>query len=151
MKRIALLLVAIASSPTPRVSAQDDVVATIEKLELDFNLAYEKDDLGAYFSYYADGATLWFITGRVKLEDYERDWHQLVEGGGEVEKATVSDLRVQVGPGGDTAVATYVLDVVTRYGDGRRVTEQAWETDVWFRTAGTWKIAHIHYTARELD
>ena len=150
MKRILCFLPCLLFTAS-LASAQTDVEATIRKLELDFNLAYEKDDLDAYFSYYAPGATLWFITGRVALEDYKRDWYGLVEGGGEVEKATVSDLRVQVGPSRDTAVATYVLDVVTRYGDARRVTEQAWESDVWFLTGGEWKIAHIHYTSRELN
>ena len=55
-----------------------------------------------------------------------------------------------MGPSGDTAVATYGLDVVTRYPDGNRVTEQAWETDIWFKRDGGWKIAHIHYTSREV-
>ena len=146
MKRltIGLLLVVAADAHG------QDVETTIRQATLDFNLAYERNELAKYFGYYAEDATLWFVTGRVKLEDYKKDWHELTASGGGVEKATVSDLRVQPGPSGETAVATYVLDVVTRYGDGRRVTEQAWETDVWFKRDGEWKVAHIHYTSREV-
>lgn len=149
MKRWAPGVLVLAGVVTP--AASQDVAETIREAVLDFNLAYERNDLDAYFGYYADDCTLWFDTGRVELEDYREEWYELEASGGGVETATVSDLRVRVSPSRDTAVATYVLDVVTRYGDGRRVTERAWETDVWFLTDGEWKIVHIHYSPREIE
>lgn len=145
MKLLLFLLFALSSTATPQ-----DVEETIRRSVLAFNDAYEKNALDEYFGFYADDATLWFSSGRVKLEDYRKDWYALKEGGGGVEENEVSDLRIQVGPSGDTAVATYVLDVVTRYPDGRKVKEKAWETDVWFRRDGEWKIAHIHYASHEV-
>ena len=124
-------------------SAEDQVRAAV----IAFNEAYADNDLATYFGYYADDATLWFDTDRVTLEEYKKDWHELVEGGGGVETNRLSDIRVRVSPGGDVAIATYSLEVVTRYPDGRRTNERSAETDVWFRRDGGWTIAHIHYDA----
>src|SRR5262245_23952885 len=95
-------------------AVQQSTVSEIEKLEAAFNGAYEKNELDAYFSYYADDVTMWFESGRVTLADYKKEWYALIKGGGGVEKNTLSDVRVQVSPGGDTAVATYAVDVLTR-------------------------------------
>jgi len=122
----------------------------IEKLVVAFNQAYERNDLEEYFSYYADDVTQWFESGRVSLADYKKDWYALIEGGGGVEKNAISDLRVQVSPGGDAAVATYVLDVITRQADGKKTKERAYETDVWYKRDGKWKIVHLHYNSREV-
>jgi ketosteroid isomerase-like protein len=124
--------------------------AEIEKLEIAFNQAYERNDLEEYFSYYADDVTLWFGSERAGLADYEKSWHELIEGGGGVEKNDLSDLRVQISPGGDAAVATYVVDVVARQVDGKKTRERAFETDVWYKRDGKWKIVHLHYNSKEV-
>ena len=146
MKRLSICLLLAISG----YAYGQNVEATIRDATVEFNRAYENNELDKYFSYYADGATLWFTSGWVELEDYKSDWYELIAGGGGVEEARVSDLKIQVGPGGDTAIATYVADVVTRDADGNRSKERAWETDVWFKRDGEWKIAHIHYTSREV-
>jgi ketosteroid isomerase-like protein len=84
----------------------------------------------------------------VNLADYKRDWYALIKGGGGVEKNAISDMKVQVSPGGDTAIATYKLDVLTRQADGKKVKEEAYETDVWFRRDGKWKLVHVHYNSK---
>lgn len=122
----------------------------IEKLEAAFNGAYEKNELDAYFSYYADDVTQFFESGRVSLADYKKDWYALIQGGGGVEKNALSDMRVQVSPSGDTAVATYVVDVVTRQVGGKKTHERAFETDVWYKRDGKWKIVHLHYNSKEV-
>jgi ketosteroid isomerase-like protein len=124
--------------------------AEIEKLEIAFNQAYERNDLEAYFSYYADDVTQWFESGRTSLADYKKSWYELIQGGGGVEKNVLSDLRVQVSPGGDAAVATYVVDVVTRQVGGKKIKERAFETDVWYKRDGNWKIVHLHYNSKEV-
>jgi len=136
-----LLAAAVPSQTTP---------AEIEKLVVAFNQAYERNDLEEYFSYYADDVTQWFESGRVDLADYRKSWYELIEGGGAVEKNALSDIRVQVSPGGDAAVATYVLDVVTRQIDGKKTKERAFETDVWYKRDGKWKIVHLHYNSKEV-
>ncbi len=129
-------------------AAQQSTVNEIEKLEVDFNGAYERNELDAYFSYFADDVTMWFESGRVNLADYKKDWYALIKAGGGVEKNALSDVRVQVSPTGETAIATYRLDVLTRQADGKKTKEQAYETDVWFKRDGKWKLAHAHYNSK---
>ena len=130
--------------------AQQTTAGEMEKLVVAFNQAYERNDLEEYFSYYADDVTQWFESGRAGLADYKKSWHELIEGGGGVEKNALSDIRIQVSPGGDAAVATYIVDVVTRQADGKKTKERAFETDVWYKRDGKWKIVHLHYNSKEV-
>jgi ketosteroid isomerase-like protein len=141
---LALLLSGAGTVQTASTASE------IEKLVVAFNQAYERNDLEEYFSYYADDVTQWFETGRAGLADYKKSWYELIQGGGGVEKNALSDIRVQISPGGDAAVATYVVDVVTRQADGKKTKERAFETDVWFKRDGTWKIVHLHYNSKEV-
>jgi ketosteroid isomerase-like protein len=58
-------------------------------------------------------------------------------------------MRVQMSPSGDAATATYAVDVVTRQADGKKTREKAWETDVWYKRDGKWKLVHVHYNSKE--
>jgi ketosteroid isomerase-like protein len=145
LSTIALILSIAGAGTQAEATAKE-----IEKLEIAFNKAYERNDLEEYFSYYADDVTQWFESGRMELARYQKDWYALVQGGGGVEKNALSDLRIQVSPGGDAVVATYALDVVTRQVDGKKTKERAYETDVWFQRGGAWKIVHLHYNSREV-
>jgi ketosteroid isomerase-like protein len=131
-------------------AAQSQTASEIEKLVVAFNQAYERNDLEEYFSYYADDVTQWFESGRADLAGYKKSWYELIQAGGGVEKNALSDIRVQVSPGGDAAVATYAVDVVTRQADGKKIQERAFETDVWYKREGKWKIVHLHYNSKEV-
>ena len=135
------------------VSAAENeaVEKKIMQLTLLFNQQYEDNDLDGYFSHYADDVTQWWPEGRVSLADYKKEWYDLIGNGGRVETAIVSDLQVQVGPSGDTAVATYKLDVTTRQPDGTQTGETALESDVWFKRDGKWRIAHLHYNSKPTE
>lgn len=91
----------------------------IRELEEKINGAYAANDLPAYFSYYASDFSQWLPEGRTDLPTYQKDWTQFIQGGGRVESATYSDLHIQVGPSGDTAVASYILRVRTRSAKGK--------------------------------
>jgi len=144
MSAVFLSFLLLAGSPNT------DVANEIRELTVEFNEAYERNELDKYFSYYADDLTQWFESGRVTLEQYKTDWYALIEAGGGVESTELSDLQVQVGPDGRTAIATYVATVVTRSPEGKRTKEQAWETDIWFKRDGQWKIVHLHYNSHEV-
>jgi ketosteroid isomerase-like protein len=145
-----LSTMAMVSSIAVAGAQADATAKEIEKLEIAFNKAYERNDLEEYFSYYAEDVTQWFESGRTDLAEYKKDWYALIQGGGGVEKNTLSDLKVQVSPGGDAAIATYAVDVLTRQADGKKTKERAYETDVWFKRGGAWKIVHLHYNSREV-
>jgi hypothetical protein len=77
---------------------------------------------------------------------YQKDWTQFIHRGGRVESATLSDLHIQLGPSGDTAVASYSLHVRTRNAKGKVSDEDNQESDVFFKRGGVWKIVFLHYS-----
>ena len=138
-----LLIFASASA-----GQEQNIEREVRELVLQFNADYEEDDLEPYFAHYADDLTQWWPEGRVSLAQYKKQWQELIANGGGVEQNVVSDLQVQVGPSGDTAIASYRVDVVTRTPEGERNKESAMETDVWFKRNGKWQIVHLHYNPR---
>jgi ketosteroid isomerase-like protein len=120
--------------------------ADIRRLENDFNSAYAANDLDKYFGFYADDALLWFPEGRTNVPAYQKEWTEYIKGGAALEQAGLSDLHIRVSPGGDTAIASYLLHVRTRAADKSVTDEDFQETDVWFKTAAGWRITHVHYS-----
>ena len=70
----------------------------------------------------------------------------MVDAGGAVEKNELSDRRVQVLPSGDVAISSYFIDYQMRSPDGEITTAKAYETEVWQKIDGQWKIISLHYT-----
>ena len=56
------------------------------------------------------------------------------------------DLVIQMMPGGETAIATSFIDNRTRSPEGEVSTVRAFETDVWQKIDGEWKIVSLHYS-----
>lgn len=111
-----------------------------------FDHAYANNDVEKYFSYYADKATVYFGDGRVDIAAYHEMWTGLMAAGGGVELNEMSDLQVQVMPSGDVAISTSFIDNRTRAADGTTSTSRAFETDVWQKMGGKWKIISLHYS-----
>ena len=68
MMKTLLLSLAIVTTATFSVSAsaasaEDAAVEEVIKHVVAFNAAYERNELDAYFAYYAADATLWFDSG----------------------------------------------------------------------------------------
>ena len=112
-----------------------------------FDHAYATNEVEKYFSFYADDATAYFGDGRVDIAAYHTIWIELMAAGGGVEINTMSDLQVQIMPSGDTAVATSFVGNRTRSPAGTKSTSKAFETDVWQKVDGHWKIISLHYSA----
>ena len=47
---------------------------------------------------------------------------------------------------GRTDIPSYLLHLTTKKADQTVANEVFQETDVWFKTAGGWKISHVHYS-----
>lgn len=127
------------------ILANADPNADIRQLEKEFNANYAANDLDKYFGYYSDDAVLWFPEGRTDIPSYKKEWTQFVKSGGGIKDAKLSDLQVRLSPQGDAAIASYLLHVKTQQVDKKVLDEVYQETDVWFKAAGGWKIAHVHY------
>lgn len=130
----------------PCAAQQSTAEKEILALENKMNAIYAANDLPNYFQYYADDFTQWLPEGRTDLPQYKKDWTAFIQGGGRIESNQISDMHVQIGPGGDTAVASYLAHVKTRSQNGKVSDETFHETDVWFMRNGTWKIVHLHYS-----
>jgi len=111
-----------------------------------FDHAYANNDVEAYFSFYAEGATVYFYGARQDVSAYHEDWIAMMKAGGGVEKNEMSDLKVQIMPSGDVAIATSFIDNRTRNPDGSKTTAKAFETDVWQKIDGKWQIISLHYS-----
>src|SRR5690606_1414809 len=110
---------AASFAQTPEEAVIDQVMA--------FNQAYEKNDLDTYFAFYTDDAMLWLEGNHVKLDDYKKDWYELIGKGGGVEKNTITEMNVQMGPGDTIAIVTYGVEVQTRMPDGTVTMDTAHE------------------------
>ena len=146
--RLAVTLVLVLAHLAPAAAQSGDAAAAerdVRAVIAAYNADYARNDLDAYFRAFAPDLTQWFPQGRVNLPSYRASWTKYIGAGNKVEAAEVRDLRVQVGPSADSAVATYVLRVTTRSAKGEVSTEDNQETDVLFKRGGAWRIVHVNY------
>jgi ketosteroid isomerase-like protein len=141
-----LLALVIIVMVMPCAAQQSIAEKEILDLEDKMNTIYAVNDLPNYFKYYADDFTQWLPDGRTDLPQYKKEWTAFIQGGGRIESNQISDMHLQIDPGGDTAVASYLAHVKTRSQNGKVSDETFHETDVWFKRDGTWKIVHLHYS-----
>ena len=143
--RIAVLvatLISFAALAAHHESALDEVRAAVEG----FDTAYATNDVEGYFGYYAEGATVYFYGARQDLSAYHEEWTAMMAAGGGVEVNEMSDLVIQMMPGDEVAIATSFIDNTTRSPEGEVSTVKAFETDVWQKIDGAWKIISLHYS-----
>jgi ketosteroid isomerase-like protein len=145
-----LLALALAALGNAAAAAESAAEREILALEQSFNDAYGANDLPKYFGYYADDLVAIFPAGRTDLATYRREWTAAVAAGDRLVWSRPSDMHVRMSPAGDTAIASYLLDVRTRLHDGNFTEEHFQETDVWLRRNGYWQVAHIHYSVAPL-
>ena len=138
----AIALITLSAMAEHHGSENADLHAAIKA----FDDAYATNDVDTYFSFYADDATVYFFGARQDVAAYHEEWIAMMEAGGGVEMNEMSDLQVQVMPCGDIAIATSFVDNRTRTPDGTTSTVRAFETDVWQKIDGNWKIISLHYS-----
>jgi len=146
MKKLLISLAAVLIT-TPALaehhnSAEAEVHAAVEA----FNTAYAANDVEGYFNNYADDAMLYFYGARQDVTAYHEEWSAMVKAGGGVEKNEISDVKVQVLQGDKVAVASYFVDNRSRTPEGDTSAEKAFESDVWQKIDGEWKIVSLHYS-----
>ena len=147
---IALSLFVIASSALVLAKSHAQPASPeqeVRDFEKRANAAYEANDLAQYFSFYADDLTQYLPEGRTDLPAYKKEWTDYIGEGNRVEKVDLSDMHIQIGPSGDTAVASYILRVRTKLKDGKITDEENQESDVLFKRNGQWKVVFLHYSA----
>ena len=112
-----------------------------------FESAYATNDVETYFGFYAPDAKVYFGGAeRGDIPAYHKMWSALMAAGGGVEVNELSDLQFQLMPGGEGAVVTCFIDNRRREPDGSKVVAKAFQTDVWQKIAGQWKVISLHYS-----
>ena len=146
MRKILSYLVILLMPFSAMAEHHDEQNADLHAAIKAFDHAYANNDVEKYFNFYADDSTAYFGDGRVDITAYHKMWIELMAAGGGVELNEMSDLQVQVMPSGDTAISTSFIDNRTRAPDGKKSTSRAFETDVWQKIDGQWKIISLHYS-----
>ncbi len=146
MYKILTCLVAALISYSAMADHHNSADAAVRNAVKAFNGAYASNKVEDYFSHYTDDAMLYWDGARQKVSAYHEGWTELIAAGGAVEKNELSDIQVKVMPGGNAAVATYFTDYRLREPDGEIVALKAFETDVWQKIDGAWKVVSLHYT-----
>jgi ketosteroid isomerase-like protein len=134
----------VAISARPRPSSVEDEVREFEQRA---NAAYQANDLPKYFSFYAADFSQFLPEGRSDIAAYKKEWTEHIGEGNRVQKVDLTDMRIQIGPNKDTAVASYVLHVRTKLKDGKITDEDNQESDTLFKRNGEWKVIFLHYSA----
>ncbi|MDH3441977.1 MAG: nuclear transport factor 2 family protein, partial [Gammaproteobacteria bacterium] len=78
--------------------------------------------------------------------DYYESWSASIKAGAGVDKYELSDVQIQVLPGGEAAVSSYFVVGTSHTADGVSSTVNAFESEVWQKIDGEWKIISLHYT-----
>jgi ketosteroid isomerase-like protein len=134
--------ISISAMSAHHGSTEAEVQAAIDA----FGEAYKTNDVEGYFSYYADDANVFFYGQRQDMSAYHEEWVTLMKEGGGVVVNDESDGVIQMLPGGDAAVASYFIHNETRYPETGLVSEDAFETEIWQKIDGEWKIVNLHYS-----
>ena len=69
-----------------------------------------------------------------------------MEAGSGVEKNETSHFQVQVMPSGDVAITMSFIDNRMHNPEGSKTAARVFETDVWQKIDGKWKIISLHYS-----
>lgn len=146
MSKILSCFVIALFSFSAMAADKSSVQAEVMDAAVAFDAAYASNDVETYFGFYTDDAVLYFYGARQKVSAYKEEWTALIEAGGGVEKNEMSDLHVQVMPSGDVAIITSFIDNRTRAEDGTTTTVRAFETDIWQKIDGAWKVVGLHYS-----
>lgn len=126
--------------------AQQSAEEQVRSVEEKYNAAYAANNLPLYFSYYAPDFIAWFPEGRTTLPAYKKEWYAYIGAGNRILMAQPEDMKIQVSPEKDAAVASYVLHIREHNKKRGTLDELYHETDVLFLRDGAWKVVEVHYS-----
>ena len=136
---LVVLLLPIAAG------AQKPADADVREAVSAWNGAYASNDVETYFGYYVADATLYFYGARQDVAAYHDEWAAMIKAGGGVEAYDLSDVQVRLLPG-NAAIANYFVDYRIRNADGSVSEGRAFETDIWQKIGGAWRVVGLHYS-----
>jgi ketosteroid isomerase-like protein len=106
----------------------------------------------AYLSFYWDDAVIFAVDKRMTLAELRRAFVALLEAGGGplmIDLPPVDDIVIS--SRGDAATTSFEWRSRSRSADGVDTDRLAYETNVWYRRNGIWKIIRMHLTRLSLS
>ena len=146
MKNLAICLLLVLFAPLLFAGDKGAAEEEARAGAADFNNAYETNDLERYFGYYTDDAEAYWYGERIDMKAYYENWKELIASGNGVRKNTVSDAKFQVLAGGKVVVASFFVHNVTHYPDDVVDEGTYFESEVWQKIDGEWKVVHLHFS-----
>ena len=107
------------------------------------NAAYGAGDIAGYLAAYAPDATI-FDRVLMTFDDLRRLMASQFADGETLEYQIADDGPIRFTESGDAATVCYPWREKFRYGDGRVTDTEYYETNVWHRRNGQWKMTHAH-------
>lgn len=127
--------------------ATSKLEAEILEFEKKYNGSYAANDLATYFDCLAPDFIQFLPSGRTDKASYQTSWTRSIQNGTKVQAADFSEMKIQISPSGDSAVASYILHVVTQSARGTS-DEYYQESDVLFKRDGKWTLVNMHYSPK---
>jgi ketosteroid isomerase-like protein len=139
-----------ADQSTPSAGAAREVEAAARNV-VD---AYVTNDHKRYFGAMVDDISIWSggTKDRLTKKSYADRWVALIERGGGVAKGAIQDLRVQVSPAGDSAIATFYMPITYKPAPGSNNPPRDVNfniTHVWFKRDARWEMVHYYWSTWE--
>ena len=102
-------------------------------------------DIAAYLAHYAPDVTAYCVGSVMNTDEVRKFSTSLFEGGGKTLDFQIGNRdHLQFSESGDAAIVSYPWRERFHYTDGHQIDTEYYETDVWYRRSGEWKIAHVH-------
>jgi ketosteroid isomerase-like protein len=132
-------------------AAQAAIIAAIGGIQRKRIEAWMRRDADAYLSFYWDDAVIFAVDKRTSIAEFRRWMVALFAAGGgslTMELPPVDDIAIS--SSGDAAVASFIFRTRFRSAEGIEADETNYETNVWYRRDGVWKIIGLHLTCLAL-
>jgi ketosteroid isomerase-like protein len=144
MKKIVIFMISALMSVVVMADHHLSAEAELRTTVIAFNEAYAANDLERYFSYFAKDADMYWSGSRQTVAGYYEDYSATVEAGGAVQKNGVVDLKIRMLPGDEAGIVTFFVDYRFHNPGGAITVEKAFETEVWQKIDGAWKLVGLH-------
>lgn len=105
---------------------------------------YRAGDLEGYMHFYAPDITANYSGLFTDFAGACKFMRSLFAGGGKTLKFEMGDPKFQFSESTDAAVVSYPWREHFLFNDGHQTDVEYYETDVWLRRNGEWKIANVH-------
>ena len=105
---------------------------------------YRAGDIPGYLAHYAPDISAYYSGTLMNSDEARKFIKSLFEGDGKTLDFQMGGPQIQFSESEDAAIVRYPWRERFLYGDGRVTDTEYYETDVWYRRDGAWKIAHVH-------